>query len=256
MIEQILLRSQRIWHASQKFDIAKSLAQVEEIYMAVRLKRPDSAVDADSTLVINIDGFWYVDDFVKLFSGLMFSNRLFSFCLQISDWPPLPMDPLQRQEFIEALLEGHFKIGEPKVLSLPLGKAELTVDISLASPYVESIRYSSPGKITLIGASGIFKEIRKMYEFNSLKEELRRKSAAEALKAEEEATAQRIKNVAATVAILKKLNFSDEELRTIVGYSKDWISVFKDFTEVGKITKIETPNEKEKDDGDGGLETV
>lgn len=227
--------------------------------MSVKVKPSTTGVGAGSSMVIQIDGIWVLDDFVKLFSGLMFAHRLLELCEEIREGNEIQHSLIDlketedRKRVIRTLLEAHSVSGAAGTIKLPLEASHEGYVLSVTSPRILEIFFASPGRITLIGASGIFKEIRKLYEFQVMKETIRSRKEAEAAKALEDVKAQKLKNFEASLKLLRALGFTDTEIKELIGGASDWISVFEAFHREGKIKKIEVKNEDQKDRDDDGL---
>lgn len=210
----------------------------------------DTSVDATDYLIIDIDGIWTVEDFVKIFGGLMYVNRLLNFCEQINTgyfdhkYPYVVASEEVRSKVLRELTEAHNVDSRPISIDLPGGGHSIILD-PLRVVY---IHYGSPGKIVLIGASGILKEIRKFYEFNALSDQRRKMSAVQVEVELEVIKSKKIENLKKSIDVLKKLGFRDEEIRALLQHGENWMNVFIGYQEDAKIKKIEVRSEDDPPD--------
>ena len=222
----------------------------------------EHAVKAADRLIIEIDGSWSVDDMVKLFGGIMFMGRILSLCDTIQSaafeksYAFRLMDKEKRMILLGELLEAHTDSSESLVLELPLpskinedgseGEAR-NFPVTIEPLRVAYIYYGSPGRIVLLGASGILKEIRKFYEFRSVLDERKRKDKISADLEEEKVRRLRIENFGRSVEILKKLGFSKDEMQDMLKSSENWARVFFNYQTSDKIKKIEVRTDDEEE---------
>jgi hypothetical protein len=217
-------------------------------------------VEATEQLIIDIDGIWHVDDFVKLFGGMMFLGRILDFCQQVDTayfakqypWGIGKRD--RRAALIGELTEAHTVDGGALYLELPTPPPNEEADeeedkrkpqgvgsykVNINPLRVSYIYYGSPGKIVLLGASGILKEIRKFYEFRSLLDERKKMDKIKADQETEKLKKTKLENLKHSIDVLKKIGFTEEDILQIVKDSSDWLGVFLAYQEQSKIKKIE-----------------
>ncbi len=234
--------------------------------MTIDIKESSKVKNDEKVLRIRIDRHWNIDDFLKIFAAMFFSYRLFGFIeLVKSDsfsnyYPHIIADEVLRDEIMKNILERHFRpLKTPEDLinvnygvaydvfgeeGLTGGVLELPGHARFNFPVVRvrSIKFSSPGMLDLIGASGILKEMKSMYELHIFREEKRKELQIKNQILAQEVIKSKLENIEHGAKILKKLGYDNDQIKEMLGHAEEWIKQIDDFGNSGKITSIELKN--------------